>query len=293
MKYILLFSMIIILGCNQKSSETDCIFAACKKTEKLSTPKYKAIQGDWLREHQESYESVKTYLQKNPPHTDSQRSKLYVIRIGNFDDKAIQILNDTKSYLKAFYQIKIKELNPIGINGFAPEHSRQNSFGLQLRTGIILDSLLPSLMPDDAFALIGFSLYDLYPDDDWNFVFGQASSGKRVGVWSMARYGDYKQNNSLYETNRKRTMQVAAHEVGHIFGISHCTKYECCMNGSNSLKESDHLLSWLCWECLAKVCINRKISPSTQIRALQNFHKQITHDKVQITHYTKALKLLE
>jgi archaemetzincin len=291
MKYILLSLLLIALGCGDKPSETEKIFAACKKTERLSTVKHAPRQGDWLIEHPELYESVKTYLKKGPPQADAKKSILYIVRIGNFDTKAIQILEDTKKYLQAFYQINVRELDPITAK-FAPQYLRQNSFGLQLKTSIILDSLLPSVMPDSAFALIGFALNDLYPDDDWNFVFGVASPTQRVGVWSMARYGDYKQSSSLYELNRRRTMQVAAHEMGHILGIKHCTKYECYMNGSNSLQESDRQLPWLCWECLAKICINRKINPSTQIKSLLDFHQNITHDERQISYYKDALKLL-
>jgi hypothetical protein len=31
---------------------------------------------------------------------------------------------------------------------------------------------------------------DLYPEDDWNFVFGIASLIKRTGVFSIARYDE-------------------------------------------------------------------------------------------------------
>ena len=43
---------------------------------------------------------------------------------------------------------------------------------------------------------MGVMLSDLYPEDDWNFVFGMASLRKRTGVFSLARYdeGFYKEN---------------------------------------------------------------------------------------------------
>src|SRR3712207_7363776 len=36
-----------------------------------------------------------------------------------------------------------------------------------------------------------------------------------------------------------RTLKIAAHETGHMFSVRHCTKYECVMNGSNHLGETD------------------------------------------------------
>ena len=43
------------------------------------------------------------------------------------------------------------------------------------------------------------------------------------------------------------------HEIGHMFGINHCTYYECMMNGSMSGEESDTRPSWLCVICLKKL----------------------------------------
>ena len=43
-------------------------------------------------------------------------------------------------------------------------------------------------MPADAFCVSGITMCDLYPRDDWNFVFGLARLGDGVGVYSLARY---------------------------------------------------------------------------------------------------------
>jgi len=58
---------------------------------------------------------------------------------------------------------------------------------VQLLTGDVLD-LLKTRLPEDAFALLGVTMMDLYPDPNWNFVFGQASLRDRVGVYSFTRY---------------------------------------------------------------------------------------------------------
>jgi bacterioferritin len=36
----------------------------------------------------------------------------------------------------------------------------------------------------------------------------------------------------------RRSCKVLAHEIGHMFGLSHCVFFHCLMNGSNSLAES-------------------------------------------------------
>lgn len=37
----------------------------------------------------------------------------------------------------------------------------------------------------------------------------------------------------------RRAMKVSAHELIHTFGVHHCIYYECLMNGSNHLDETD------------------------------------------------------
>jgi archaemetzincin len=292
MKYFKLLVLILLTSCSGQRPDNKKL-ADCYKLKVLTRLKHAAQPGEWRETYKELHESLNAYLAKQPPKTTEKRSKLYVVRLGTFDKKGNQILEDTKAYLSTFYQIQVSELPPVPTSDIPAIYTRKKSFGLQFKTSIILDSLLPSLMPDSAFALIAFSLYDLYPDDNWNFVFGQASLKNCVGVWSMARLGNYNLNDSLYKLCRRRTMNVAVHETGHIFGMKHCVQNECCMNGSNSLGESDKQPTWLCWECLAKVCMNRNIYPLKHISGLLRFHNHVTQDKKQIAYYSSALQLLK
>jgi len=43
-------------------------------------------------------------------------------------------------------------------------------------------------IPKDAICVIAITKIDLYPSDEWNFVFGIGSLFKGVGVFSFARY---------------------------------------------------------------------------------------------------------
>jgi archaemetzincin len=292
MRYFKLLILILLTSCSDQRTD-NAILSDCHKLKALTHLKQAAQPGEWRSTYAEVQEPLNTYWAKHPPTATNKRSKLYVVQLGTFDKKGKQILEDTKGYLEAFYQIQVAELPPIPVSAIPEMYTRRNSFGLQFKTSVILDSLLPSLMPDSAFALIGFSLYDLYPDNSWNFVFGQASLKNCVGIWSMARLGNYNLNDSLYILCRQRTMNVAVHETGHIFGIKHCVQNECCMNGSNSLSESDKQPTWLCWECLAKVCMNRNIHPKKHIAGLLAFHNRVTKDKTQTTFYNTALHLLK
>src|SRR5204862_2614996 len=91
----------------------------------------------------------------------------------------------------------------------------------------------------------------------WNFVFGQASVRERVGVYSFARYDPAFYGEARppgYETLLlRRSCKVLAHETSHMFGLAHCTFFNCLMNGSNHLAESDRRPLHLCPVCLRKL----------------------------------------
>jgi archaemetzincin len=44
------------------------------------------------------------------------------------------------------------------------------------------------VVPAKAFGGIAVTMEDLYPDDEWNFVFGLANMMTKRGIFSFARY---------------------------------------------------------------------------------------------------------
>jgi len=105
--------------------------------------------------------------------------------------------------------------------------------------------------------MLGITMDDLYPEDSWNYVFGIASYGSRTGVYSFARYdplfwGEERTKN-YYKILLQRSCKVMTHELGHQFGIHHCIYYNCLMNGSNHLQESDSKPFHLCPVCFRKL----------------------------------------
>jgi len=133
----------------------------------------------------------------------------------------------------------------------------------QLLTTDILDRFAKRL-PKKAFCVMGITMTDLYPRDDWNFVFGQASFQRRCGIFSFARLlpSFYENHESHVISNMstrekkmflRRCLGVITHEIGHLFGLSHCIWYECLMNGSNHLHEGDSVPLFLCPVCLHKL----------------------------------------
>jgi archaemetzincin len=141
----------------------------------------------------------------------------------------------------------------------------------QIRTHYFLGEVLPKLLPDDAAAFICFTNIDLYPDDGWNFVFGQASLENRVGVWSLSRFGNPDKSAEDFNKFLARTLKVAMHETGHMFSMRHCAKYECLMSGTNHLGETDRRPLDACPECMAKIAWAMNYEPAERYRNLAAF----------------------
>lgn len=125
--------------------------------------------------------------------------------------------------------------------------------------------------PVDAVAVLAITQEDLWPGRGWNFVYGQVSLVDRVGVWSTARMGDPEKEAQMF---LRRVLQVAVHETGHMFGIKHCTAYECCMNGSNHQAESDQAPLVFCVECDAKLWWACGLDVSRRAHSLYQFARE-------------------
>jgi archaemetzincin len=152
-------------------------------------------------------------------------------------------------------------------------------------------------------------MVDLYPDESWNFVFGQASLRHRVGVYSFARYdpqfygdgapshserpADATRGGGLTPGKQKlmlrRSCKVLAHETCHMFGIQHCIYYCCLINGSNHLAESDARPLHLCPVDLRKLHHSVGFDVVERYRRLREFCKEAGFDD-EVQWLTKRLE---
>ncbi len=122
-------------------------------------------------------------------------------------------------------------------------------------------------------------MHDLYPDPSWNFVFGEATLSDRVGIFSFARYSPgfygYPGGEGWQDRLLRRSCKVLAHETGHMFGLEHCVFFECLMNGSNHLAESDSRPMFLCPVCLRKLQHAAGFGIRARYAALAAFYRQV------------------
>ena len=212
---------------------------------------------DWLAVHEEPGQTFDEFKTSQPNRPTQGRRVIYLQPLGDFAPERSPSIGKLQKFAGAFFAMDVKELPPIKIDN-SKFTARRNPYtgNPQILTGDVLN-FLKARVPADAFCILAITMEDLYPEPSWNFVFGQASLRDRVGVYSFARYDPtfYGESRGLgYETLMlRRSCKVLAHETGHMFGLAHCTYFNCLMNGSNHLAESDRRPLHFCPICLRKL----------------------------------------
>jgi len=103
--------------------------------------------------------------------------------------------------------------------------------------------------------VIGVADVDLYVPR-LNFVFGEADVVSGTAIVSLCRlrqeYYGMAPNEALF---LERATKEIVHELGHTFGLGHCTNNKCVMHFSNSLADTDLKESHFCNMCRPKIIL--------------------------------------
>jgi len=86
------------------------------------------------------------------------------------------------------------------------------------------------------------------------YVFGEAQLNGKHSVVSVCRlheefYSEKTDENLL----KQRTIKEILHELGHNYGLKHCTDWDCVMHSSTSIEEVDIKGSFYCKKCERKI----------------------------------------
>lgn len=297
-----LLSLTLLCGCEadperradgggKQSKEVPRLERIATAITPLHTKLGKPRPGDWLAQHKEAGQAFKQYLADRPTTARGKaRRIIYIQPIGPFTKTQKKIVDLSAEFLGLYFGLPVKVQKPLGLAVIPKTAQRTHASWKvhQLLSTYILDEVLKPDLPTDAAARIGFTAIDLYPSDDWNFVFGQASLRHRVGVWSIFRNGDPERGKTAFRTCLLRTLKTATHETGHMFSIDHCIYYECNMCGSNHREESDRRPISLCPSCLPKVLYATGADPAQRFTKLLAFCKRESL-RPETRYYEKAL----
>lgn len=169
---------------------------------------------------------------------------IYIVPIG----KAKRYIDNNLSVaLKERFDCPVKMASAFDIS-----RSTYNKVRKQYDASQVLLEVTQKKYPK-AKKILAISPYDLYTEG-LNFVFGLAQVDGEYCLISTARldqrfWGDQHNEKLFFE----RTLKEAVHELGHTFGLSHCSDSYCVMFFSNSLKDTDKKNSDFCLNCKEKI----------------------------------------
>ena len=103
--------------------------------------------------------------------------------------------------------------------------------------------------------IVGVADVDLYVPR-LNFVFGEADVVSGTTIVALRRlrqdYYGLAPDEALF---MKRAAKETVHELGHTFGLGHCSNNKCVMHFSNSLADTDLKESHFCSMCRPKIIL--------------------------------------
>jgi len=249
--------------------------------EKLGKPN----PGDWLDAHFEPGQTFKEYLKAKPVKPTETRNRIYIQPIGRFSEIERTLVMATAEYVQIFFDLNTTVL-PVLPDTIVPVSERRKpATGEQLKTGFIMNYLLRKI-PDDGAAIMAITPLDLYPSANFNYVFGQASTKRRVGVTSFSRFKEGALDSADFSLCLNRLIKTSTHEIGHMFTCMHCIENVCVMNGSNGLSELDLRPNRSCSECVRKLHWNLRFDVKQRLNGLAAYFKKYNLEE----DYALALK---
>ncbi|CAE7709804.1 Ank3 [Symbiodinium necroappetens] len=252
---------------------------ACSPNFEFFKPLGKPRRGDWLAEKKETGQTYTTYSRRmKPPMTPTKHTDtILLVPIGHSFSEgiAVKFLSYLIDYCTAFFVGMTVDVldKPLSL---AKMRKRMNDF---MHEQYLIADLFDALHSETrshrkAYCRLGITMEDIYPGEEWNYVFGQAKPMERVGVFSFARHSPFFYN-GLHASQVKESasheqqavwlracMRTMVHETCHMFGILHCVYFHCVMNGSNGPHDSAGRSSFMCPVCLRKLLLALSYAPA-------------------------------
>ncbi|MHA2399537.1 MAG: archaemetzincin family Zn-dependent metalloprotease [Promethearchaeota archaeon] len=179
------------------------------------------------------------------------KSSICLQKIGTLKPDVLIKLKKNIEQTFSHFNIGIK-INPSAFHLHATEYNAKRS---QYNASKILKKLIKTSQNTRSFRTLGVVDEDIYKNK-LNFVFGLAHKTMGVAVISITRLRDdfYIEKGSVHRQIKSegildlRILKEAIHELGHTFGLPHCTNY-CIMQFSNSLIDTDNKPKEFCESC--------------------------------------------
>ena len=165
---------------------------------------------------------------------------IYILPLGEIDQ---EILAAIKTELTIIFQVPTKILTTVSNPSYAFEPKRSQYYSTKVLKEI------SQQLPSDGIKILGITEVDLCTPV-LTFVFGEAHLDGKSAVISLSRL---RQEFYQLPVNKKilinRVIKEAIHELGHTFGLVHCSNSQCVICFSPNVLSVDHKGNNFCPLC--------------------------------------------
>jgi len=173
-----------------------------------------------------------------------EAKRIYLVPFGRLPESLLEVLREG---LQKRYGKETALAPALALPRFAYRAERQQCNSTAILEGLTREArdLLSQGM---VLAILECDLYA----GGLNFVFGEADPVEGAAVISLARLREEFYGKAPdWELLLDRATKEAVHEVGHLYGLSHCPERRCVMHFSNSLGDTDYKSADFCPNCKA------------------------------------------
>jgi archaemetzincin len=158
------------------------------------------------------------------------------------------------SYLNSVLETEFRFDNQLTVINYPITQVPTNLFD-NTRNQYLSDQLLSwlrqTLKPSKDAKVLAICDFDAY-FGKYNFCFGEAIIGGSVSAIYLSRLLPANSNGNINAQNlfQSRIVKEAIHEIGHTFGLRHCSRDLCIMFKSKTISDTDKKNKEFCESCL-------------------------------------------
>lgn len=171
-------------------------------------------------------------------------NELYLVAIG---DVPAEALGWVEQAALDWFPLPVRRLPglPLPANAYDAKRGQYQSVEMM--------KMLAQRAPRDASRILGITSVDL-AIPMLSFLFGQAQFEGPVAVVSLCRlHQEFYRLPAQESLLRERTVKEALHELGHTFGLVHCSDSKCAMSLATHIELVDAKAEEYCARCGTKL----------------------------------------
>jgi archaemetzincin len=166
---------------------------------------------------------------------------IYLLPLGMLDEGIVATIDQG---VRRTFRLAVRQLRAEETPGYAYDAARR-----QYSSELILRAIIKRT-PENALRLLAVTGVDLFIPM-LTFVYGQAQLNGKVSVVSTARmHQEFYSLPGNQKLTLSRIAKESIHELGHTFGLTHCSNPSCPMSIATGLEQLDAKGDLLCDGCV-------------------------------------------